>query len=163
MHGISCTPAPIEGVPFCGDPATIESSTKECSGSDECCGVLREYFEIIVDGKNRVHMLTLHGCEKDLPEGYIEVICEGHSNACYNVSRDNIHDDFLTEATACFCDGDLCNKDLPDLPFPPPPPTDPTDKYTTARTTTIAATTAATTIVPSDMCSDNVMFSTSSN
>jgi len=174
MHGISCTPEPIPEVPFCGDPATIESSTKECSGSDECCGVLREYFEMEVDGKNKVDMLTLHGCEKDMAGALgsnIEVICEGHANACYNVSRDNIHDDFLTEATACFCDGDLCNKDLPDLPFPPPPPTDPTDKYTTARTTTIHQTTTVSrtttiprkTTIPSNMCSDDVMFSTSSN
>ena len=36
-----------------------------------------------------------------------EVICENHANACYNVSKDNLQDDFLTEATACFCDGDL--------------------------------------------------------
>ena len=36
-----------------------------------------------------------------------QVICEGHANACYNVSRDNIQDEFLTEASACFCDGDL--------------------------------------------------------
>ena len=36
-----------------------------------------------------------------------QVICEGHANACYNVSKDNIQDEFLTEARACFCDGDL--------------------------------------------------------
>ena len=36
-----------------------------------------------------------------------QVICEGHANACYNVSKDNIQDEFLTEASACFCDGDL--------------------------------------------------------
>jgi len=138
MHGGYCTPTPIEEVAFCGDAATMESSTKECSGSDECCGVLREYFEISVDGKNKVNMLTFHGCEKDMAGALgsnIEVICEGHANACYNVSRDDIHEDFLTEAKACFCDGDLCNKDIPDLPFPPPlPPTDepkPTDEYPT--------------------------------
>jgi len=130
MHSGYCQPTPIdeEGkVPFCGDSATMESSTKQCGGSDECCGVLREYFELEVDGKSKVDMLTFHGCEKDLAGALgsnIEVICENHANACYNVSKDNLQDDFLTEATACFCDGDLCNKNIPDLPFPPPLPSD---------------------------------------
>jgi len=126
MQNEQCTPTPIdtEGkVPFCGDSATMGSMTKQCGGGDECCGALREYFELEVDGKTKVDMITFHGCEKDLAgalNSHVEVICEGHANACYNVSRDNIQDEFLTEARACFCDGDLCNKDLPDLPFPPP-------------------------------------------
>ena len=54
-------------------------------------------------------MITFHGCEKDLAEALgakFGVICDGHTNACYNVSRDDIPDEFLTTATACFCEGD---------------------------------------------------------
>ena len=54
-------------------------------------------------------MITFHGCEKDLAEALgakFGVICDGHTNACYNVSRDDIQDEFLTTATACFCEGD---------------------------------------------------------
>ena len=54
-------------------------------------------------------MLTYHGCEKDLAGGLnsnIEVVCDGHTNACYNISRDDIADGFVQEAKACFCDGD---------------------------------------------------------
>jgi len=134
MHSGTCTPEPIDAegkVPFCGDSASMGSSTKQCGGTDECCGVLREYFELVVDGKDRTDMLTFHGCEKDLAgalNSHVEVICSDHANSCFNVSMDNIQEDFLTEAEACFCEGDLCNKDLPDLPFPPPLPTEkPTD------------------------------------
>ena len=50
-------------------------------------------------------MLTYHGCEKDLAGGLnsnIEVVCDGHTNACYNISRDDIADGFAQEAKACF-------------------------------------------------------------
>ena len=59
--------------------------------------------------KTTTDMITYHGCEKDLDstlESNVGVICDGHTNACYNVSKDDIVDEFLTEATACFCDGD---------------------------------------------------------
>jgi len=140
MHNGACTPKPIDNegkVPFCGDSATMESSTKQCGGGDECCGALREYFEIEEEGKSRTDMLTFHGCEKDLAGAigsHVEVICKEHANSCFNVSTENIQDEFLTSAAACFCEGDLCNKDLPDLPFPPPLPSDdpsPTDGGTT--------------------------------
>ena len=36
-----------------------------------------------------------------------QVICENHASACYNVSREDISNEFLTEAKACFCEGDL--------------------------------------------------------
>ena len=86
-------------------------------------------------------MITFHGCEKDLVGALgatFGVICEGHTNACYNVSKEDIQQDFLTSATACFCDGDRweitmvlsalisffrCNNAIPDLPMPAPPPT----------------------------------------
>ena len=45
----TCTPEPIdeEGkVPFCKDTASFEDKTKQCGGGDECCGALREYFEM---------------------------------------------------------------------------------------------------------------------
>ena len=45
----TCTPEPIdeEGkVPFCKDTASFEDHTKQCGGGDECCGALREYFEM---------------------------------------------------------------------------------------------------------------------
>ena len=60
-------------------------------------------------GVTTTDMLTFHGCEKDLAGAFgsnINVICDGHTNACYNVSREDIQDEFLTEAKACFCDGD---------------------------------------------------------
>jgi len=130
MHNGACTPEPIDSegaIPFCRDSATMESSTKQCDGTDECCGALREYFELEVEGKSRTDMLTFHGCEKDLAgalQSNVEVICKEHANSCFNVSTENIQDEFLTSAAACFCEGDLCNKDLPDLPFPPPLPSD---------------------------------------
>ena len=36
-----------------------------------------------------------------------QVICSDHANSCFNVSTENIEDEFLTEAEACFCEGDL--------------------------------------------------------
>jgi len=135
MSSGTCMPEAIDSegkIPFCGDSASMESSTKQCAGTDECCGVLREYLEVETNGTNKVDMLTFHGCEKDLAgalSSHVEVICSDHANSCFNVSTENIEDEFLTEAEACFCDGDLCNKDIPDLPFPDPLPTDgqPTD------------------------------------
>jgi len=136
MHSGFCTPVPIDDqgkVPFCGDSATMESSTTQCGGTDDCCGVLREYFEMGQDGESKTDMLTFHGCEKDLAGAlgsHLEVICENHANSCFNVSREDISNEFLTEAKACFCEGDLCNKDIPDLPFPPPLPSNDTNPTT---------------------------------
>ena len=36
-----------------------------------------------------------------------QVICAEHANSCFNVSTENIQDEFLTSAAACFCEGDL--------------------------------------------------------
>ena len=53
--------------------------------------------------------IAFHGCEKDLAgalAGQIGVVCDGHTNACYNVTKEDIHEEFITSAEACFCDGD---------------------------------------------------------
>ena len=40
-----CKPEPISPMlSFCGDAANMESKTKKCTGGDECCGSLKEYF-----------------------------------------------------------------------------------------------------------------------
>jgi len=127
MTGDSCTPVPIDGLDtlrFCKDKATMSSYTKQCEGGDDCCGSLREYFEIIDPKTNekRVDMIAYHGCEKDLApalQANFSVICDSHTNSCYNASEGN-PDDFMVFAKACFCDGDRCNSDLPSLPDPVP-------------------------------------------
>ena len=60
-------------------------------------------------GKVTTDKLAYHGCEKDLAGALgatFDVICGGHTNACYNISREEIQDDFLVRAEACFCEGD---------------------------------------------------------
>jgi hypothetical protein len=45
----NCTPEPIdkEGhVNFCGNLTSMSSQTKKCSRADDCCGAVREYFEV---------------------------------------------------------------------------------------------------------------------
>jgi len=47
MKGTACIPEPIDNdgkVPFCGDIAIMETTTKQCGGGDECCGSVKEYF-----------------------------------------------------------------------------------------------------------------------
>jgi len=105
----------------------MSSYTKQCEGGDDCCGSLREYFEII-DPKTkekRVDMIAYHGCEKDLApalQANFSVICDSHTNSCYNASSGDPNS-FMMFAKACFCDGDRCNSDLPSLPDPVPTPT----------------------------------------
>ena len=60
-------------------------------------------------GTQKTDMITFHGCEQDLAGALgqtFNVLCEGHTNACFNVSKEDIQDEFLTEAIACFCEGD---------------------------------------------------------
>ena len=55
-------------------------------------------------------MIAYHGCEADLAgalDAQFGVVCDGHTDACYNVSREEIADEMATFAEACFCDGDL--------------------------------------------------------
>jgi len=131
MKGSSCVPEPIDTqgeIAFCGDTASMSSHTKECGNGDECCGALREYWEFNEGGgegaTKRVDMITFHGCEKDLAGAlgaHYDIICNGHTNSCQNVSRDDIEDGTFSSGKACFCDGDRCNDNLPDLPFPDVP------------------------------------------
>jgi len=122
----TCTPEPIdeEGkINFCGDIASMETYTKDCTGEDECCGAIREYFQVTNEetGVVTTDMMTYHGCEKDLAAavgGKVDVVCNDHTDSCYNVTRGDIHDDLIIDAKACFCEGTRCNKGIPDLPFP---------------------------------------------
>ena len=55
-----------------------------------------------------MNMITFHGCERDLEAVFgTEVICPGLTNACYNISREDIVDHLVISKTACFCEGDL--------------------------------------------------------
>jgi len=134
MVDATCTPEPIDEenkVPFCKDTASFEDHTIKCGGGDECCGALREYFEMTNEesGKTTVDMITFHGCEKNLAGAMGSnqaVICKDHANACYNMSKEDIVDEFVIQGSACFCEGDLCNKELPGVPFPNGPGPGPT-------------------------------------
>ena len=67
-------------------------------------------FRINDDGSSKTDMIAYHGCEADLAgalNAHFGVVCDGHTNACYNVSREEITDELATFAEACFCDGDL--------------------------------------------------------
>ena len=64
------------------------------------CDSLDKNYEHIYNVISRLFLLIYYG-----RYFYSKVSCEDHENACFNVT--NVHDDFLTEATACFCDGDL--------------------------------------------------------
>ena len=60
-------------------------------------------------GKVTTDKIAFHGCEKDLAEAFannVNVVCSEHTNACYNYTREEISDDLVTQAEACFCDGD---------------------------------------------------------
>ena len=55
-------------------------------------------------------MITFHGCERDLVGAmwsHQEAICPGLTNACYNITREDIVDPLAISKTACFCEGDL--------------------------------------------------------
>jgi len=127
MTGDTCTPVPIDThnvAHFCKDNVTMSSYTKQCTGADECCGSLREYFEITdpETKEKRVDMIAYHGCETDLApvlEANFTVNCDSHTNSCYNASQGD-PDSFMVYAKACFCDGDRCNSDIPLLPDPTP-------------------------------------------
>ena len=67
-------------------------------------------FSTNADGSATVSLVAYHGCEQTLTDALhveFEVMCQGHSNACYNISRDAIQDDEMIQAEACFCDTDL--------------------------------------------------------
>jgi len=127
MQGELCRPEPIDPdgkIPFCGNDAALDGAhTKKCSGEEECCGSLKEYYtNTNEDGEKRTDMVAYHGCEKDLnsalERNYTTVVCSGHLNTCFNISVDDIPHDEITFAEACFCDTDLCNDKVPDFPDP---------------------------------------------
>merc|ERR1712219_55766 len=92
----------------------LESFTMECEEGEECCGSLREYFEKTVEGVTTTHMVGRHSCEKELSGvGDYGVVCNGHTDACYNITRDQINTIEALWAKACFCSGDKCNTDVP--------------------------------------------------
>merc|ERR1712130_673423 len=107
------------GIPFCGDDTTLESFTMDCEAGEECCGSIREYFEKTVDGVTTTHMVGRHSCEKELSGvGEYGVVCNGHTDACFNITRDQINTIEALWAKACFCSGDKCNTDVPTLTDP---------------------------------------------
>ena len=75
------------------------------------------YFILLLstseEGEKTIDKLAYHGCEGDLAAKLhleVEVLCSGHTNACYNVSFDDIQYDWLSRVEACFCDGDRLGK-----------------------------------------------------
>merc|ERR1711936_495661 len=107
------------GIPFCGDDTTLESFTMECEAGEECCGSIREYFEKTVGGVTTTHMVGRHSCERELSGvGDYGVVCNGHTDACYNITRDQINTIEALWAEACFCSGDKCNTEVPNWSDP---------------------------------------------
>jgi len=104
---------PIEGVVFCGDKANLDTHAVQCEGDGlKCCGVLKEWT--LTDGK-KTKLIARHACQKTLADLYPDAdipLCDGATNSCVNITK---NEDEGTFAEMCFCEGDRCNDDVPDV------------------------------------------------
>jgi len=126
----------VDGVPFCKDVPNLGSVTKQCGNGDDCCGSVREYMIRDEDGKHVEVMIARHDCESDLKHlANEDLICDKNTYGCFNISKENIVNQDATFAEACFCEGDRCNNNMPELPNPDLTTTTPSNPDMTTTTT----------------------------
>jgi len=103
----------IEGVDFCGDKANLNTHAVKCPGDGiHCCGVLKEWTT--TDGK-KTKLVARHACQKTLADLYPDAdfpLCDGATDSCVNITK---NEDEGTFVEMCFCEGDRCNDDVPDV------------------------------------------------